>query len=396
MKRLCHVANPMIAHMSNHGRRRREAYLTDSPRSSPGLSPLWLLGAVVGVLGVNALGKGRRPPERNERGIERGARSTGSYAAAPQEVPVPGWKAVLTRTFHEVTDDHVMLVAAGVTFYTLLALFPALAALVSVYGLFGDPAVMREHVVALEGVIPDGAVSVISDQIEALAANGSTALGLSFAIGLGVSLWSANSGVKSIFEALNIAYEEKETRSFVKLTLISLSFTLGGLVFVLLALGAVIALPAVVRTMALGGLVETLLTGLRWPVLLVVVAGLIALLYRYGPSRRPPDWRWVSWGSAIAAGLWVVLSALFSWYAANFGSYNATYGSLGAIVGFMTWIWLSVIVVITCAELNSELEHQTGRDTTAGPDRPMGQRGAVMADRVVGGLDRSEGRDQGL
>ena len=359
-------------------------------------SPLRLIGTAAAALGLDALRQRLRRPESGGRGTGRDEPQAGRHADAPQDIPAAGWKAVLLRTYHEVTNDHVMLVAAGVTFYALLALFPALAALVSIYGLFADPATIQGHLAALEGVLPGGALSVISGQLESLASQGSTSLGLSFVIGLGVSLWSANNGVKSIFEALNIAYEEKEDRGFVKLTLTSLAFTLGGLVFVVLALGAVVAVPAAVQTMALGAAIETLLNWLRWPVLLVAVAALIALLYRYGPSRRPASWRWISWGSAIAAVLWVVLSVLFSWYAANFGSYNATYGALGAAIGFMTWIWLSTIVVLTCAELNSELENQTARDTTAGKGRPMGQRDAVVADRVIGGPDRSKGGRDGL
>ena len=360
------------------------------------ISPLRLLGTAAVVLGLSTLRARHRRLEADERGSDQNGRQSGLRADAPRDIPASGWKAVLARTYHEVTNDHVMLVAAGVTFYALLALFPALAALVSIYGLFADPSTIQGHLAALEGVLPGGALTVISSQLESLASQGSTSLGLSFVIGLGTSLWSANTGVKSIFEALNIAYEEKEERSFVKLTLISMAFTLGGLFFVVLAVGAVVAVPAVVQTMPLDGVLETLLRWLRWPVLLAVAAGLIALFYRYGPSRRPASWRWISWGSAIAALLWVVLSVLFSWYAANFGSYNATYGSLGAVVGFMIWIWISTIIVIACAELNSELEHQTSRDTTAGKERPIGQRGAVMADRVVGGPDRSKGREGGF
>ena len=215
-------------------------------------------------------------------------------------------------------------------------------------------------------------------------------------LGLGASLWSANAGVKSIFEALNIAYEEPEKRSFIKLTLTAFMFTLGGLVLAILAIAAVLAVPAILQNVPLGETIETLINWLRWPILLVVVAGLIALLYRYGPSRQPAKWRWLTWGSGIAAVLWLVFSALFSWYAANFGSYDATYGSLGAVIGFMTWIWISTIVVITCAELNSELEHQTAADTTTGPAKPMGSRGAAMADRAVGGPDRAVRRGDGL
>ena len=362
-------------------------------------TPLRLMGLATAALGLRAIrGSSSDRSERDNDGTDSSPDSgTGHHRAeAPSELPASGWKAVLMRTYHEVSNDHVMLVAAGVTFYVLLALFPALAAMVSIYGLFADPATIQDHLAALEGVLPGGAVTLISDQLETLASGGSTGLGLSFAIGLGASLWSANAGVKAIFEALNIAYEEKETRGFVKLTATSMAFTLGGLLFVVLAIGAVVAIPAVLQNMALGSVIETLLAWARWPLLLVVVAGLIALLYRYGPSREPAEWRWLSYGSGVAAVLWVVFSGLFSWYAANFGSYNETYGTLGAAIGFMTWIWISTIVVIAGAEMNSELEHQTVRDTTSGKDRPMGARGAVMADKVVDGPDRSGDEKDGL
>lgn len=322
--------------------------------------------------------------------------SEGHDARSPSDLPAQGWMDVLKRTFSEVSSDHVMLVAAGVTFYVLLALFPALAAMVSIYGLFIDPETIQDHLAALEGFLPGGAMTIISDQLESLTAQGSTGLGLAFVLGLGTSLWSANAGVKSIFEALNIAYEEPEKRGFVKLTLTAFMFTLGGILMVILALGAVVAVPIVLQNVPLGATLETYLNWLRWPVLLVIVAALIALLYRYGPSRQPAKWRWLSWGSGIAAVLWLAFSALFSWYVANFGSYDATYGSFGAVIGFMTWLWISTIVVITCAELNSELEHQTKKDTTTGPDKSMGSRGAVMADRAIGGPNRAQFKGDGI
>ena len=358
---------------------------------TPRRSRLRLLGAFAAMAGLQAW-RARRPAPSAEPHDPREPHR----ADAPSDLPGRGWWAVLKRTYAEIGRDHVMLVAAGVTFYALLALFPALAALVSVYGLFADPATMQEHLGALGGVLPGGAVEVIGAQLETLAGQDETGLGLAFVFGLGTSLWSANAGVKAIFEALNIAYEETETRSFLRLTATSLAFTLGGLLFVILTLGAVLAVPAVLQNVALGAQIETLVTWARWPALLVVVAGLIALLYRYGPSREPAQWRWISWGSGLAALMWLAFSGAFSWYAANFGSYDATYGSLGAVIGFMTWIWVSTMVVVTGAELNSELEHQTLADTTTGPAAPMGARGAVMADRAVGGPKRAPKRGDGF
>ena len=353
------------------------------------------LGTIAGAIGLSLVRdwRRRRRAEAGEGDIDP---SRGHAADMPSEIPSRGWKEVLKRVFAEIGNDHVLLVAAGVTFYAILALFPALAALVSVYGLFADPATIADHVAALEGVLPGGAVELIGDQLASLTAGSDAGHGLTFVIGLLASLWSANGGMKSIFEALNIAYEETETRGFVRLTLVSLAFTLGGLLFVIVAIGGVVAIPALIESLALGSLIETLLNWLRWPVMLAVIVGFIAILYRYGPSRAPARWRWITWGSVTAGVLWLVLSVLFSWYVANFGSYNATYGSLGAAIGFMTWIWLSTVVIIAGAELNSELEHQTAQDTTTGPAEPMGQRGAVMADRTAGGPKRAAKRGDSL
>jgi membrane protein len=216
-----------------------------------------------------------------------------------------------------------------------------------------------------------------------VAANGSTSLGISFLVGLAVSLWSANQGTKAMFDALNVVYDETEKRGFVRLTLATLGFTLGGLVFVVLALAGIVALPVVLQFVGLPRGLESLLQLARWPILLVFLAIMLAVLYRYGPSRQEARWQWLSWGSGLAALLWLGGSALFSWYVENFGSYNETYGSLGAVIGFMTWIWLSSAVVLLGGELNAELEHQTAKDTTTGAPKPLGTRGARMADRVA-------------
>ena len=339
----------------------------------------------------------RAAAERAREAKEEGKRSrAGANADSPMEMTAKGWKQVLLRTFKQISSDHVMLVAAGVTFYVLLALFPALAALVSIYGFFADPATIQEQIGALQGVLPGGALEIIEEQLKTLASQDNSKLGLTFLIGLGVALWSANGGMKSIIEALNIAYEEVEKRSFVKLTLTAFAFTLGALVFVIVALFGVVAVPALIQNLALGPVVEPLMNWLRWPLMFAAVALFITLVYRYGPSRDPAKWRWLTGGALLAAVLWVVVSVLFSWYVANFGSYNETYGSLGAAIGFMTWIWISTIIVLACAELNSELEHQTQRDSTTGPDEPMGQRGAVMADRVAGGPKMRAGRSDGF
>jgi membrane protein len=308
--------------------------------------------------------------------------SRGRSAKTPSEVPARGWKDIVLRIWQNIGKDRVIVVAAGVTFYSILAVFPAIAALVALYGLFADPATITSHLDSIAGVAPGGAIEVMRDQITRVASQGRTTLGLTFIVSLLVSLWSANAGIKSLFDALNLVYNESEKRSFVKLNLISLTFTVLAILFVLLAIGAVVIVPVVLNFLGLGGATEMIFKVTRWPTLLVVVALAFAVIYRYGPSREKPRWRWISWGSALAAVCWIGVSILFSWYAENFGSYNKTYGSLGAIIGFMLWIWLSIIVVLIGGELNAETEHQTVRDTTTGKPIPMGARGATMADTV--------------
>ncbi|MHB2210935.1 YihY/virulence factor BrkB family protein [Methylobacterium sp. CM6257] len=313
-----------------------------------------------------------------EREADRGRK-----ADTPSEISAQGWKDVTLRVYQEFNRDRLLLVAAGVTFYAILALFPAIAALVSLYGLVADPSTINQHLNDLRGVLPGGAIDVIGDQVKRLTAKGGGTLGLTAVISVLISLWSANGGIKAIFEALNIAYEEEEKRSFVMLNLQSFAFTLGALLFVVLALTGIVVVPAMLQVLGLDEKAWYIAL-LRFPALLLLVIGTLAVLYRYGPSRRKPKWRWVTWGSAVAGVLWLIVSGLFSWYVANFGSYNETYGSLGAAVGFMTWIWLSTTVVLLGAELNAEMEHQTVRDTTVGDQKPLGARQARMADTVAG------------
>ncbi len=313
---------------------------------------------------------------------DRAEPGRGRWASTPSEVPVRGWKDILLRIWKNIGKDRVVVVAAGVTFYSILALFPAIAALVALYGLFADPAAITSHLDSIAGVVPGGAIEVMRDQITRVASQGRTTLGVTFIVSLLVSLWSANAGIKSLFDALNLVYNESEKRSFVKLNLVSLTFTLLAIVFVLLAISTMVVVPIVLNFLGLGGAAEMIFKIARWPALFVVVAWALALIYRYGPSREKPRWRWISWGSVLAAVCWIGVSILFSWYAENFGSYNKTYGSLGAIIAFMFWIWLSIIVVLIGGEINAETEHQTVRDTTTGRPKPMGARGATMADTV--------------
>src|SRR5207248_1212632 len=302
------------------------------------------------------------------------------HAETPYEIPAKGWKDILLRVYRGIGDDRILANAAAVTFFALLALFPGIAALVSIYGLFSDPGSIEQHLDSVSMILPGGAIDVIRDQLHRLAAQPPATLGFSLIVSLAISLWSANGGIKALFDALNTVYEEKEERSFITLNATSLAFTLAMIAFVSVALAAIVAIPVALNY--LPGFIGFVLNIARWPAMLILVAVALAFIYRYGPSRDEPQWRWLTWGSAFAALTWLGFSAIFSYYAGNFGNFNKTYGSLGAVIGLMTWMWLSVAVILVGGKLNAEMEHQTARDTTEGPPKPMGSRQAKMADTV--------------
>ena len=272
--------------------------------------------------------------------------------------------------------------AASVTFYALLSLVPAITATVSLYGLVADPSTIAKQLDALSGVVPSGGMEIISDQVHRLTQTPPGGLSFALVVGLATALWSANAATKAMFSALNDVYGERETRGFFRLTATSLAFTLGGIATMILGLVLVVALPAVFKALGLESAFAIAVRIVRLPVMAVVIVGALALLFRYGPDRQLAKWRWVTWGGIFGACAWVALSAGFYWYVDSFGSYNKTYGSLGAIIGFMTWIWLSTTVLLVGAQLNAEMETQTARDTTVGAPRPPGRRGATAADTV--------------
>ncbi|MXP64687.1 YihY/virulence factor BrkB family protein [Roseomonas sp. M0104] len=325
----------------------------------------------------------REPAEQRAEESPEDRRALGREAREPSQIPRRGWWSILKRSAIEANNDRVMTEAAGITFYALLSLFPALTAMVSIYGLFADPQTVQQHVSMLAGFVPGGGMDIINEQLQRVTTSQTGALGFGAIAGLLVALWSSNQGTKAMFDALNVVYEEKEKRSFILLTVTTLAFTLGALVFTLLSIAAIVVVPVVLNFVGLGSAAEWLLRIARWPLLLLGITVLLAALYRFGPSREKARWRWVTWGSGFAAILWALLSFGFSFYVSNFGNYDATYGSLGAVIGFMTWMWLSGIVVLLGAELNAEMEHQTASDTTTGPEQRMGQRGARMADTVA-------------
>jgi membrane protein len=306
----------------------------------------------------------------------------GRLAERPQDIPKAGWRDILWRIKDEIADDHVSMVAASIAFYSLLAIFPAIAAMISIWGLMFDPQQITQQIQALSSALPEGAAGIITRQAETVAANSGTGVSLAAVGGILFALYSASKGMKAMIEGLNVVYDEEEKRGFIKLNLLTLALTLGLIGMMIVTLLLITVLPALLGNLGLGDLVRIGLNYARWPLLLVVALVGLAVLYRYAPSRDEPQWQWVSPGALVATVLWLLGSIAFSIYVSNFSSYNETYGSLGAVVILLMWFWLSAFIVLLGAELNSEIERQTMRDTTTGLAQPMGQRGAYAADTV--------------
>jgi membrane protein len=283
-----------------------------------------------------------------------------AYRGPVQPVPT-SWKDILWRTYQRFNDDRLLATAAGVVFFGLLAVFPAVTALVSFYGLFADPSTISANLQTLSLMLPDGSFGIVQDQIARVLARGNASLGGAFLSGLAFALWSANAGVKAIIDALNVVHEEREKRSFLQLNLLSLAFTTGGIAALLVLVSAVVAFPLALGHLGLAPDSQIVVSLARWPLMFVMLLVALSVLYRFGPSRAVSRWQWLGAGTLAAAGLWIAGSAALSWYLSNFGDYNATYGSLGAAIGLMTWMWMSATIVLFGAELNAV----TGQRRTA-------------------------------
>lgn len=311
-----------------------------------------IAAAVAVALGRKAL--------RRRLGPASAAREALARRAALQEQArrraAGGWWAILRRSYDEMNRDRVQAVAGGVTFYGLLSLFPAITVLVSLYGLIADPAAISQHLAALGAFLPQGALAIISEQVTRLTGTDQSRLGFAAIIGLVVALWSANSAMKAMMDALNIAYDTEEKRGFLTLNLVSLAFTIAAIIGLVVMLSVIAVVPAMLQFVRLGAMGSVLLWAGRWPVILVLIGLALAVLYQWGPNRPGVAWRWITPGSIIASIALVVFSMLFSWYAANVADFNATYGSLGAVIGFLIWMWLSVTIILAGAELNAVIE----------------------------------------
>lgn len=306
----------------------------------------------------------------------------GRDADKPAQIPLAGWKDVLYRIKDEMSEDNISVVSAGVAFYGLLALIPALAALASIYGLVVSPSAVQSQFANLIGIIPEASRQLLIDQLARISSAPNTNLGLTAVGSLLLALLSAMKGAKALIAAANITYDEREHRGFIKLNIAAFTLTLSGILFTILALGLIAAFPIIIGYMPLPGGLQAGLALLRWPVLAVLLIVGLAAFYRFAPNRTNAKWRWVTWGSVLATALWVIGSALFSLYVSHFANYNKTYGSLGAVVGLLMWLYLSAYVILLGAEMNAEMEHQTARDSTICNGAPIGQRGAYVADTI--------------
>ncbi|MCJ1902427.1 MULTISPECIES: YihY/virulence factor BrkB family protein [Paracoccus] len=318
----------------------------------------------------------------------------GHAAETPARIPLPGWRQIFRRVRAEIAQDHVGVVAAGIAFYGLIAIFPAIAALVAISGLVLDPADLGSTMERIFTLLPPDAAGIIRDQLVKVT-DGGTQTGLVAISGLAVAIYGATKGVMTLIEGLNIAYDEDETRGLLRLYLTGFALTLGLVVGLTVAIGLIVLLPLAAGLLHLGDGVQAAISWIAWPILAGSGVLGLAVIYRFGPARKAAKWRWLSLGAALAVCVWIAASLGFSLYASNFARYTETYGTLAGVVGLLTWLWLSAYVVLAGAELNAEIEQQTARDTTTGAPQPMGRRGAVKADTPPPGMDHRDGAEAG-
>lgn len=306
----------------------------------------------------------------------------GREAKSPREIPATGWKDILMRVKKEIKEDRLSIVSAAMAYFALFALVPAITSIILIYAWISDPSEIAQHFSKLSNVLPAEMQKIISGQLISLASKASSSLGAGAIFSLLVSLWSAAKGSKALMEALNIIYDENDERGFFKQNIIAIALTFFWAILSIVAIGVVVGIPAIVSQFEFGKLIESAVASGSWIILLVLYAVFLQVAYRYGPHRTQAKWKWVSTGAIIASVLWALASLLFSWYATKFGNFNKTYGSLGAVVVMMLWFYITSFVILIGGEINAELEHQTKKDTTVGNNKPMGQRGARMADTL--------------
>ncbi len=338
-------------------------------------------GKIPGAQGRSAGAEGPGPESQGQTPDE-GDDAHGRTATHPKEIPPRGWRDIAVRVWQNLGRDNASLVAAGIALNALLAIFPALAVLVSVYGMFASPQDVMNDLRPFLGVLPGDAAKILTDQLQSLTAPTSRTLGFGAVFGAVVALWNSRQGMSALMTATNIAYNERERRGFLRQTAIALGFTVGAMLIFAVMLGVGVAVPLLLRAFPLGQAATMLVLVSRWLLLFAFAVLAFSLAYHYAPDRQPPKWRWVTWGSAIAAAVWILGSLAFAAYVQNFGSYGKTYGALGGVIILLMWFYLMGFTIVLGAEINAEMEHQTAEDTTEGPPAPMGRRGAYVADTL--------------
>jgi membrane protein len=334
-----------------------------------------------------AAGKAEAEPTRDDAnrpppGAPSERELPGIHAEKPTQIPWRGWKQIVKRAWAEHKADNLPIIGGGVAFFGFLAIFPGLIALISIYGLVASPETVTQQIEDLSTQLPDEAAQLIGEQLTSIAANSGRALTVGLVVSILAALWSASGGVGNLVTAVNIAYDEVETRNFLKLRTLSLGLTLGAVAFVIVAFGLLAVVPVVLDALPLGIVGTILAHVVRWTLLLAMFAGSLAVVYRAAPDRDAPRFRWVSLGAVVATVLWALVSVGFSLYVDNFGSYDKTYGTIAGVIVLMLWLYLTCYLVLLGAEINSEAEHQTAQDTTKGEPEPMGSRDATMADSL--------------
>lgn len=313
--------------------------------------------------------------------------SHGRSAESPEEIPPSGWWQIVKRVYHEISRDRVSLISAGVAFYMMVALVPTIGTVIALYSLVSDPSDVQEQMVNLRGVVPPDALALINTELTQLVERESVA-GWGLAISLLITLWGASKAMDALITALNIAYSEPDSRNFVTRKLVGLWLTAAAVIFFVVVVLGIAALPAILAAAGIDSATEKIVILLRWPILFVSAVIGLAILYRFAPARKNARWRWITPGSIFAASIWVLASIGLSWYVSNFGDFGKAYGSLGAVVLLLLWFYLTGFIVMVGAEINAETELQTARDTTTGPAKPMGKRGAFVADHVAFGDEK--------
>lgn len=306
----------------------------------------------------------------------------GRNATDPRQIPMRGWWEITKRVAEQLTRDHVAVVAAGVAFFSFLSIFPAIAGFVILYGLVADPAMVTEQLTPIRDLVPGEVFELLATQLEQVSGTTDGRLGFGLLVSLGFAIWSSAKGSTALLSAMDIAYNEPHRTGWVWPRVIALLFTLAGLLFAVLAVGLLAAVPAAVALLAVEDPLSTLLLGLRWALLAGVLLLALGALYRYGPNRRSARLAWVTPGSILASVVWLAASWGFARYVANVDSYNETFGTLGAVVVLLMWLYISAYIICLGAELNAELELHTDADTTVGRWRPKGSRDAYVADHA--------------